>query len=108
MHENSWYTDTLWPSWYQAERDWWVSTDVVNGVNPTGVDWSTVDASWGTTDIKNRVFGTGAGASPGGYMVQSMDGTGLVSFFINFFFRKAEQSRMVSKIFNFFDISNFL
>ena len=77
MHDNSWYGNTLWPSWYQAERDWWVSSDVA------GVDWSAVDASWGTSGIKDHVFGTGAGDSPAGYMVQSMDGSVWVALSVN-------------------------
>ena len=39
------------------------------------IDWSAVDTSWGTSGIKERVFGTGAGDSPAGYFVQSMDGS---------------------------------
>ena len=50
--------------------------------NP-GVDWSAVDTSWGTSGIKERVFGTGAGDSPAGYFVQSMDGSVWVTLSVN-------------------------
>ena len=41
MHDNSWYMNTLWPSWYQAERDWWTSDDVA------GVDQGFVFCDFG-------------------------------------------------------------
>ena len=64
FHDNPWYTGTLYPSWYQAERDFWTRSDGAN------VNWQAVDASWGVSGIGQRAFGTGAGDSPAGYFPQ--------------------------------------
>ena len=64
FHDNPWYMNTLYPNWYQAERDFWTRSDGANA------DWSAVDASWGVSGLANRAFGAGAGDSPAGYFVQ--------------------------------------
>ena len=69
MHDNPFWSQTVYPSWVAAERDWWVRSDGAN------VDWAAFDTAWGVSGTQGRAFGCGAGDSPAGYFVQSMDGS---------------------------------
>ena len=74
FHDNPWYMDTLYPNWYQAERDWWTRSDGANA------DWSAVDTSWGVSGLANRAYGAGAGDSPNNYHVQEPFSTIIVLY----------------------------
>ena len=69
MHDNKFWSETVYPSWAAAERDYWSPSGGAN------VDWAAFDTAWGVSGTAGHAFGCGAGDSPASYMVQSMDGS---------------------------------